>query len=396
MPCVPGPGDQRHRLIVKPFLIVFAVAAVVSYIVTPLVRRLAVQVGAVDIPDDRKVHSEPTPRLGGLAMYAAFVVAIGVAYMLPDFRELFRESSEPLGILGAATALIIVGVIDDIRGMSAPTKLAGQLLSAGVLVLGGVQIFYFWLPGVGVLSLSSELSAVITVVWTIAVINAVNLIDGLDGLAVGVTTIAAGGFFVYAFQTTTGVATSAELITAIVAGAGIGFLRWNFNPARIFMGDAGSMLLGLLLASATVSGISRTTEPKFVDVAGFVVPVLLPIFVLAIPLADAGLAVMRRMRGRRPVFHPDKQHIHHWLLDMARSHRQAVLVMYLWSAMLVGAALTLALGPGEAWRFVSGGIAGAMVLSILILPRVLRRRQVLPLAVVPEAGNEGEPRRQMR
>ena len=380
----------------RPFLIVFAVAAAVSFLVTPFVRALASRVGAVDIPDDRKVHSEPTPRMGGLAMFAAFVAALAVAWMLPDFRELFRESSEPAGILGAATVLIIVGVIDDIRGMSAPTKLAGQLLAAGVLVLGGVQIFYFWLPGVGVLSLSGDLSAVITVLWTIAVINAVNLIDGLDGLAVGVTTIAAAGFFVYAFRTTTGVTTTAELITAIVAGAGLGFLKHNFYPARIFMGDAGSMLLGLLLASATVSGISRTTEPKFIDVAGFVVPVLLPIFVLAIPLADAGLAVMRRVRGRRPVFHPDKQHIHHWLLDMARSHRQAVLVMYMWSAMLVGAALTLALGPGEGWRIIAGGIAGAMVLSIIILPRVLRRRTAVPLAVVPEPENEGEPRRQMR
>ncbi|MGZ4138758.1 MAG: glycosyltransferase family 4 protein [Actinomycetota bacterium] len=380
----------------RPFIIVFAVAAGVSYLVTPLVRRLAGRVGAVDIPNDRKVHSEPTPRMGGVAMYAAFVAALGVAWMLPDFRELFRESSEPLGILGAATVLLIVGVIDDIRGMSATTKLAGQLLAAGVLVLGGVQIFYFWLPGVGVLSLSGDLSAVITVLWTIAVINAVNLIDGLDGLAVGVTSIAAIGFFVYAYRTTVDVATTAELITAIVAGCGIGFLRHNFNPARIFMGDAGSMLLGLLLASATVSGISRTTEPKFIDVAGFVVPVLLPIFVLAIPLADAGLAIMRRVRGRRPVFHPDKQHIHHWLLDMARSHRQAVLVMYLWSAMLVAAALTLALGPGVAWRVVSASIAFALLVSIVVLPRLLRRRGAGGLVVVeggaPDGGNGGRRR----
>jgi len=385
---------------VRPFLIVFGVAAAVTFLVTPMVRALANRVGAVDIPDDRKVHSEPTPSMGGVAMYLAFAVALLVAYLLPDFRELFRSSSEPFGILGAATVLILVGIIDDIRGMSATTKLAGQLLAAGVLVLGGVQIFYFWFPGVGVLSLSGDLSAVITVLWTIAVINAVNLVDGLDGLAVGVTTIAAVGFFIYAFRTTTGVTTTAELITAIVAGAGFGFLRYNFNPARIFMGDAGSMLLGLLLASATVSGISRTTEPKFIDVAGFVVPVLLPIFVLAIPLADAGLAVMRRVRGRRPVFHPDKQHIHHWLLDMASSHRQAVLVMYLWSAMLVAAALTLALGPGVAWRAVSAAITFALIASIVILPRLLRRKTTAGLVVVTGEGGatrrRGEQGRSMR
>src|SRR5207245_9043349 len=153
----------------------------------------------------------------------------------------------------------IVAGIDDIRGRSAPAKLAGQLLAAGVLVLGGVQIFYFWLAGVGVLSLSGSLSAVSTVIWTIAVINAVNLIDGLDGLAVGVTTIAAIGFFIYAFRTTTGVTTTAELITAIVAGAGLGVLKHNLYPARIFMGDAGSMLLGPLLANATRGGLRRTT-----------------------------------------------------------------------------------------------------------------------------------------
>jgi UDP-GlcNAc:undecaprenyl-phosphate GlcNAc-1-phosphate transferase len=360
------------------------------------VRRFAGQLGAVDIPDDRKVHSEPTPTMGGVAMYIGFLAAIGTAWALPSFRELFRESSEPLGILGAATVLVIVGAVDDIRGMRATTKLAGQLLAAGVLILGGVQIFYFWLPGVGVISLSSDLSAFITVIWTIAVINAVNLIDGLDGLAVGVTSIAAAAFFVYAHHTTAAVTSTAELITAIVAGCGLGFLRHNFNPARIFMGDVGSMFLGLLLASATVSGISRTTEPKFVDVAGFVVPVLLPIFVLAIPLADAGLAVMRRVRGRRPVFHPDKQHIHHWLLDMARSHRQAVIVMYFWSAMLASAALVLALGPGVVYRVISALIITALTASILVLPRYLRRRTAAPLSVVPPSGNEGEPASQIR
>jgi UDP-GlcNAc:undecaprenyl-phosphate GlcNAc-1-phosphate transferase len=374
---------------VKPFIIVFAVAAGVSFLLTPVVRHMAARLGAVDVPNDRKVHSEPTPTMGGVAMYIAFVAALATAWALPDFRELFRESSEPLGILGAATVLIILGVIDDVRGMKAPTKLAGQALAAGVLVLGGVQVFYFWLPGVGVLSLSTELSAIITVLWTIAVINAVNLIDGLDGLAVGVTTIAAAGFFVYAFRTTEGIATTAELITAIVIGAGLGFLRHNFHPARIFMGDTGSMLLGLLLASATVSGISRTTDPKFIDVAGFVVPVLLPIFVLAIPLADASLAIMRRVRGRRPVFHPDKQHIHHWLLDMARSHRQAVLVMYLWSAMMATAALVLALGPGVAWRIVAGAITVALVASIVVLPRYLRGRGGGTLVVVGADGPAG-------
>lgn len=358
----------------RPFLIVFAVAAAVSYAATPLVRRAAIKAGAVDVPNDRKVHAEPTPLLGGVAMYVAMLAGLVTALALPDFRALFRASSEPVGVVLAATALVLLGVIDDVRGMRATTKLAGQLFAAGVLVLGGVQIFYFWLPGVGVLSPSADFSALLTVLWTVALVNAVNLVDGLDGLAVGVTTIAAGAFFLYAYQATPNDEhTTAELLTVIVLGVGVGFLRHNFSPARIFMGDAGSMLLGLLLASATVSAISRTTEPQFIDVAGFVIPALLPLIVVAIPLADAAFAVMRRVAGRKPVFHADKQHIHHWLLDMAGSHRRAVLVMYLWSFLLAASALVLALGPGLGWRIVSFAIAGALVLSVLTLPRALRR-----------------------
>ena len=346
-------------------------------------RRVAVRINAVAIPDDRKVHREPMPYGGGVAMYLGFIAAMLVAWSVPHFRELFRGSTEPIGAIVAATVLVAVGVIDDMRDIPARTRLAGQLLAAGVLVLSGVQIFYFWIPGLGVISLSSDLSAVVTVLWTIAVINAVNLIDGLDGLAAGVTAIAAISFFVYAFGTANGTVTTeilmAELLTAVVAGAALGFLKHNFNPARIFMGDAGAYLLGLLLATATVSGISRTTEPKFVDVAGFVIPVLLPILVLAIPLADVGFAVLRRMRGRKPVFHADKEHIHHWLLEMASSHRQAVLVMYLWSTMIAGASLTLALGPGLIWRIVSGLIVVALIATVLVIPRASRRGRALTL-----------------
>lgn len=374
----------------RPYLIVFAVAAAVSFVTTPLVRRIGARF-AMAVPSDRKVHREPTPQLGGVAMYLGFLAALGVAWLLPEFRSLFKESTEPVGVLGGATVVLILGAVDDMRDLRATTKLAGHILAATVAVLGGLQILYFWLPGVGVLSLSTDLSALITVMWTIAVINAVNLIDGLDGLACGVVAIASISFFVYAFQTTSGFQTTSELITAIVAGATLGFLKHNFAPARIFMGDAGAYLLGLLLASATVSGISRTTEPKFVDVAGFVVPVLLPFLVLAIPLADASLAIVRRMKGRQPVFHADKNHIHHWLYEMAQSHRKAVLVMYMWSAMLASAALVLALGPGVGYRIVSGAIAFAMVLTIVILPRIFRRGTAATGDAARNEGGVGAP-----
>lgn len=376
----------------RAYLIVLLVAGAVSYLTTPAVRWAALRVGAVDVPNDRKVHTTPTPTMGGLAMYAALFAGLAVAWVLPEFRDLFRTSSEPLGVLGAGTVLVILGVVDDNRPMRAPTKLAAQTVAAGVLVLFGVQIFYFWLPGVGVVSLSSDLAALLTVVWTIAVVNAVNLIDGLDGLAAGVVAIAAVSFFIYAYQSAGGEPTTAGLLTVIVAGACAGFLRHNWHPAKIIMGDTGAYLLGAIMASATVSGIGRTTEPQFIDVAGFIVPVLLPLMVLAIPLADAGFAVLRRVRDRRPVFHPDKQHIHHWLLDMARSYRQAVGVMYLWSAMLAAAALVLALGPGLVWRVLSIAIAAALVASIMTLPRLMRRRSVLRV-VREDEGARGRTQR---
>jgi UDP-GlcNAc:undecaprenyl-phosphate GlcNAc-1-phosphate transferase len=359
---------------VTRYLIVFAVAAAVTTLATPLVRRLSVRVGAIDVPDDRKVHTDPTPTMGGLAIYLALLAGLGTAYVMPSFRDVFRTSSEAGGVLAGASIIVVLGVIDDIRGLTAPTKLAGQLLAVGALVFSGVQVFYFWVPKLGIISLSTDLSSLLTVLWTIAMINAMNLIDGLDGLAAGVSAIAAAAFFSYAFRTAGPLPSTAALLTAIVAGACLGFLRHNFNPAKIFMGDSGSMLLGLLLASATVSGVGRTTEPQFSDFAGYVVPVLLPVVVLAIPLADAGFAIFRRVRGRRPVFHADKRHIHHWLLEMARGHRQAVLVMYLWSAMLCGSALALTYGRGPVARWTGFSLGVAFVGSVLVLPRVLRQR----------------------
>ena len=378
-----------------PYLIVAAIAAAVTYLATPIVRRFAVRFGAVAVPSDRKVHLEPTPEWGGIAMFGALVAGLVVARTLPEFKDLFRSSTEPLAVLAGAAVVVIIGFIDDHRDLRASTKLAGQLLAAGVLVLGGVQIFYFWLPGVGVISLSGDLSAIVTVLWTIGVINGINMIDGLDGLAIGLTTIGALSFFVYAFSTSD-VPTTAALMTALIVGIGIGFVKHNFHPARIFMGDTGSMLLGLVLASATISGIGRTTEPKFVDVAGFFVPVLIPVVVLAIPLADATWAILRRMRGGRPVFHADKEHIHHWLLEMASSYRQAVLVMYLWSALLAAATLLLALGPGVGWRLASIGVGIVWIATVLVLPRVMRRKQVEPAPVAdanvvtfPRVGESG-------
>lgn len=364
-------------------LIVALVSGAVSFLATGPVRRIALRIGAVDVPNDRKIHLEPTATLGGLALYAGLLAGLVAAHSLHRFGELFRTSSEPLGVFVAATIIVLVGVADDLRGLGAWTKIAGQVLAAGALVFAGIQLFYFWIPRFGVISLSSDLSALLTVLWTVAVVNAVNLIDGLDGLAAGVSGIAALSFFVYAWASARGVPSTATLVSAIVVGACAGFLPHNFNPARIFMGDAGSMLLGVLMASATVSGVGRTTEPQFADLAGLAVPVLLPMLVLAVPLADAGLAILRRVRGRRPVFHADKQHIHHWLLEMASSHRRAVLVMYLWSAMLAGAALALGFRRGLVGTLTAGVLIAGLLIAIVALPRAMRRRTPAPAALPP-------------
>ena len=367
-----------------PYLVVFAVAAGVSSIATPLVKRLAASVGAVDVPDDRKVHSTPQATLGGLAIFAGFAFGLGTAWLMGDFKELFDFSSEPLGVLVAGMAVVALGTIDDMRGLKASSKLAGQVVATGALILAGVQVLYFWLPGAGLISLSPDMSALLTVVWTILLINAVNLIDGLDGLAAGVSAIAAMALFVYAYRANGGVPTTAALLAALVVGSCVGFLPHNFNPAKIFMGDSGSMLLGLLLASSTISGVGRTIEPDLSDVAGLIIPVLLPFFVLAVPLADTSLAVLRRVRDRRPLAMPDKRHIHHWLFDMAGSHRQAVLVMYLWSAMLAGATLVLSLWRGSFGKGVGFAIGGALVVTIVIIPRLLRRGSAWDDAEVSE------------
>jgi len=376
---------------VKAYAAVFGASALTAFVTTPLVRRFAVRFGLIDRPSDRKVHPKPTPTLGGLALWAGAVVGLGVAYALPQFGSLFEASSEPLGAVLAGTIVVALGAFDDIRGISAPAKAAGQVLAAGVLILAGVQFIYFWLPGLGILSLSPDLALPLTVIWVLVMVNAVNLIDGLDGLAAGVVTIAAVAFFVYAEDAGAPLwdgPSPATLLTVIVAGVAIGFLPWNFNPARIFMGDSGSMLLGVLLAAATISGVGRTDAPTNPDFAALAIPVAIPLLVLAVPLTDVAFAILRRIRRGRPVTRPDKEHIHHRLLEIGHSHRAAVLMMYLWSALLAGSALFI--------TFIrSRTLAVALIVGVGVIlvgtswPR-MRRRNGRARGTSPALGSNGE------
>jgi UDP-GlcNAc:undecaprenyl-phosphate GlcNAc-1-phosphate transferase len=250
-------------------------------------------------------------------------------------------------------------------------------MAAGLLILYGVELLFFWFPTQGVISLGSDLSVPLTVLWVVVMVNGINLIDGLDGLAAGIVVIASGAFFAWIYISPptfeTPVSTPA-LLCVIAAGAAFGFLPYNFHPARIFMGDSGSMQLGILLAAATISGVGRTVQPSRSDIAAFSIPVLIPVIVLAVPLLDVVLAIIRRIRRGRPVFAPDKEHLHHQLREIGHTHRQAVLLMYFWSLMAAGSALAIALINRRAQAFLVLAIAGALIVITVVPYRVRHRR----------------------
>ena len=361
------------------YLVVFLAAAVTTFLVTPLVRRAAIKFGAIDLPSDRKVHPKATPTMGGFAMYAGLLVALAASRFLPYFSEMNRGSVEPLAVVVTCTLMLGLGAIDDKRGTSALAKLTAQIFIAGVLVTLGVELTYLWLPGSGFLVMSGGLPVPLTILWVVVVANAVNLVDGLDGLAAGMVAIAGTAFFIYMFRAPNpfGHASSAALLSAITVGICVGFLPWNFYPAKIFMGDSGSMLLGMLVSIATLSGVGRNTyPPSGGDLAVIAIPILVPLLVLAVPLLDVTLAVTRRVRRGQGIGHADKEHLHHRLLLIGHSHRQAVLLMYLWSALISAGALAVGLIDG---RLEVGVIllGAAALFLVTALPRLVGPRKAL-------------------
>jgi UDP-GlcNAc:undecaprenyl-phosphate/decaprenyl-phosphate GlcNAc-1-phosphate transferase len=376
---------------VGPYLVVFAVSAGVTFLTTPFVRLLSLRLGWIDRPSDRKVHPRPTPTAGGIAMFFGVAAGFGVSRLLPFLEGLRKTTSDPDAALIAAIVVLVFGVIDDARGVSVIGKLAGQVLTAGLIVLLGVQLLYFYFPGMGTVVLDPSLAVPLTVIWIVAMLNAVNLIDGLDGLAAGMVAIGAIAFFAYMYQSpgVSGGPSSAALVSAVVAGAAIGFLPWNFYPAKIFMGDSGAMLLGVMMAVATISGVGRNAYPPTGgDLAAIAIPVALPLLVLAIPFADVLLAIVRRMRKGLDVTHADKEHIHHRLMEIGHSHRQAVLLMYLWSALISGSALVVAFVDGRlrVAMILTAAVFVAAVMPRLILDSQRMRRQA---AILPaEGGSE--------
>ncbi|MBA2318218.1 MAG: undecaprenyl/decaprenyl-phosphate alpha-N-acetylglucosaminyl 1-phosphate transferase [Euzebyales bacterium] len=370
------------------YLIVGGVAFVTVLCATPAARWVSHRLGAVDRPGGRRVHTSPTPRLGGLALLLGFLAAVAAASRLSAFDGVFATTSDPEAIVLAACAIFAVGLIDDVRGVSAPAKLAGQILAAGTLVIFGVSLRYVFVPGeVGTVVLSGDLAALLTILAIVAMINAVNLVDGLDGLAVGIVGIAAVALFAYVELSgaaptsgppalSSGLPASAELVFAALIGLCAGFLVFNTHPASVFMGDSGAMLLGLLLGSAGVLAVGGTIQPSGRDFAALSVPILVPVLVLAVPFVDTATTILRRLLSGRALFSPDKKHLHHRLIEIGHSHRRAVLIMYYWSALFAFAAVGIGLLPRDVvgWATVTGvGVGTVVLLASRVRGRHARR-----------------------
>ena len=322
--------------------VVLAVAAVTTWVLGFAVRRLAVRFGAVVLPDERHIHTRPLPTAGGTAMFGAVLLAMFVASQMSQFGEVF-ESSEPLGVVLAAGVIFLVGLVDDLRDVSAPAKLAGQVLAGTLLSFLGVTMFYFRVPFLDIVSISPDMAPLLTVLWLAAIANAVNLIDGLDGLAAGIVAIAAAAFFVYGDRLSNAGLLPPDnvgpLVAVVACGICLGFLPHNVHPARIIMGDAGSMLLGLLMACSTMMVGGRTADQFSGQTYFFFAPIFIPLFVLGVPILDTLFAIVRRSVRRTRVSAPDKEHLHHRLMRLGHGHRRSVVILWAWTAVLSGLVL---------------------------------------------------------
>jgi len=365
------------------YLVIGAVAALVTFASTPVVVRVARRFGWVVQPDPRRVHTVATPDVGGIAMFIGFVVAFGVARLWDTFDPLFARNSEPRGVLFAAALMFLIGFVDDIREISAPAKVVGTVAVGAVLVYYGVTMFYFRVPLVDVYFLSDDWVPLITVLWLLGMTNAINLIDGLDGLAAGIVAIAAGAFFLYSQHLAdpkVGMLTQPNLgpMVAILAlGICLGFLPHNFNPAKIFMGDGGALLLGLLMAVSTsvVGGRADPNTQRFVgQTYFFLAPLFIPLFILGVPILDTLFAIIRRAAKRQGVASADKGHLHHRLMEMGHGQRRSVLILWTWTALLSAFVLyPVFTGSGVSYVPIGAAMLG-LVLYTVLHPQIRRNR----------------------
>jgi len=376
---------------VREYLLVFLVAGAVTYLLTVVAREIAIRTGAVAAVRDRDVHDEPTPYLGGIAMLAGIVAAYLVARELPFLSQSGPFVFEDARSVIVAGALVCgVGVLDDIFDLDALTKFGGQVLAVGLLVYSGIQYRYFFVSTDGwQFSLDPSQGALLTALIVVSTVNAVNFVDGLDGLAAGVVGISAVAFFVFCYGLTVindvDRATTGALLSAALAGACAGFLVHNFHPARVFMGDSGSMLIGLVLSATTITvttqfstgDIGQGADGARASLLPILLPVSLPILILIVPLADLVLAVVRRTRTGRSPFAPDKQHLHHRLLEIGHSHRRAVLIMWLWAGLIAFGTVLASLYTGpRVW--VGVGLMAVLTVALTFLLPVVHRPEPVP------------------
>jgi len=376
-------------------LAVLVTATVTTFLVTAAFRRFAVRARLVVAPDDRKVHETPTATLGGVGMLAGLLAALAVASQLGPFTEVFAASTEPLGVVLAALVIHTVGAADEVTksmrrsarrrdGLSPPAKMAGMVLAGSILSIAGVTILHFRIPfgdqlGLGdLVVLSPDLSALLTVVWVLGMANAINFIDGLDGLAAGIVAIASGAFFLYADlladRGLIGPENMGPLLAVITLGICLGFLPHNVHPARIFMGDNGALLLGLLLAAATISVGGRTDDPFSGQTFFFFAPLVIPLVILGVPIVDTAVSIVRRAAKRSSPATADKNHLHHRLMRLGHGQWRSVIILWTWTALLSAFVLYPAY-TGEGDALVPLGVAAlALVLFTLFHPGVRRAR----------------------
>ncbi|UMP06366.1 glycosyltransferase family 4 protein [Amycolatopsis sp. EV170708-02-1] len=373
---------------IREYLLVALTAAAVTFLLTGVVRRVAIRIGAIANPRARDVHVTPIPRMGGIGIFLGVAAAMGLAHQLPALSRGFDFSFDSLGVLLAAGVISLIGALDDRFELDAWTKLAGQVMCAGILVIFGVQWVSFWVPWGGggesfgqVLVLDKNQGALLTVVLVVVMVNAMNFVDGLDGLAGGLGFIAAAATcsFSLGLLDSSGGDVGAyppALIAATLAGACLGFLPYNFQPAKIFMGDSGSMMIGLMLAGATTSASGRVPYPQFSgkDALALLSPLVVVAAVLFVPLLDLIMAVVRRTRRGESPFAADKMHLHHRLLEIGHSQRRAVLLIYLWAGLLAFGAVSVTLFDSVAVFWIVGfGFLLATLVSIV--PRLRSRNR---------------------
>ena len=365
------------------YLAVGAVAAVTTAVLTPIVGFVAKKLGWVVAPDPRRIHTRPTPDVGGIAMFVGFLAAMAAARLSDTFDGLFARNSEPRGVLIAASVIFLVGLIDDVHEISAPAKVFGTVIAGAVLVMFGVTMWFFRVPFLDVYYLADDWVPLITVLWLFGMTTAINLIDGLDGLAAGVVGIGALSFFLYSQKLGSGhllLEPNIGPLMAIVAfGVCVGFLPFNFNPARIFMGDGGAMLLGLLMAvSTSVVGGRADPNPPTPSVGQtyfFFAPVVIPFLILGVPILDTLWAILRRARGRQGLATADKRHLHHRLLELGHGQRRSVMILWAWTALLSAFVLyPVFTGSGRGSIPIGAGML-ALLLFTVLHPRLRRQRE---------------------